>query len=977
MKVVCKSVKYCWLIIYIFGVTLFSAVPNIAMGQTQDASTISISTLDTLINYDTLQARPLYWFGEEYTMPGIYHDTLVGGSSSGCDSIGALLLRVIYEDSVAVCNEALYTFTTPWGDFPLPDGCDCLTGDIVKTADNESVVWAQLCVTRLQPTDSTTIATICEGETFNWYGHRYTASKDTSMTLTNAAGCDSICTLHLTLNTITRQRYERSICEGTTTTWRGRVLDKAGTYDTILYYVNGCDSVRDTLVLKIEELYRDSVYTKICQGESFTWRGNSYSTAGDYVVNAIGKNGECDSILKLHVDVAQPTRLDDVYYACYNEFPFYRHGHRIELPGDYEWHLTNTAGCDSTIALTVYKSPTPYKVVIDTSFCDGTHLEWRGQEIWSEGIYQDVIHCRNPHFESCDSIYLELHVSKKMRTYCDTTVYVGYCDLPFKWKTNVGYPLEFYKSDQFIENLVNAAGCDSTLVLHVVVSDSAKVVKQDTTLCSGDRFVWHGQTISTHGDYYHAIKFKNIHYQNCDSIQYLLHVTPLYPTDSVLTMTICRGDTVHWYGSDYTESTYQKLMLTNAAGCDSVCELYLTVKEPSSSLTEAFICMGQTYKWNGLSFTNSVDTTIHLTNVAGCDSACRLVLTAAVCCPDTQMVKTYLPGVCDTLMPYSWKTWRSNATKISTPGHYEDTLRNKWGCDSIIYTLDIDFYHCCRNLIGEMGLGAVCADDDYLSISLDLYSGMMNEYRLHFTNPALNTLPFRDTIVHLSEEDWLTGKIDIDIPIPYDPLDSTHYPRPDVYYVDILVGDSCGNNLHWDHVPFTVMYPSWLIIQRWNDVLALYNERYNGGYTFSEIRWFHEDSLLTARGEHDGYIYIRPTLEYGTPYHAELTRTDDGKTFPTCDVYPYEQRDTIIFKEEVQISHTLIEPGTTRIWITTNTSGTYDIYDVSGTRVQQGVFGAEHDIFYIDFDERLPEGVYIIVFRGKDLFDSKKVIYDK
>ncbi len=858
------------------------------------------------------------WYGHIYKSAKDTSMTLT--NAVGCDSICSLHLTVLPK---TYGYEFLSTCSIPY----IWHGKEATNGDTIilqNVYGCDSIVTLNLTI--LAPTDSTTTATICEGESFNWYGHIYKTAKDTSMTLTNAAGCDSICTLHLTVNPIKRQRSERSICEGTTTTWRGRVLDKAGTYDTIIYSVNGCDSIRDTLDLNI----------------------------------------------------LMPTRLDDVYYACYNDFPFNLYGHRIELPGEYEWHLTNKAGCDSTIALTVYKSPTPTKVVIDTSFCDGTHITWRGQEIWNAGYYQDVIHCRDPHFEHCDSIYLELHVTKKIRTYCDTTVYVGYCDLPYKWKTAEGYLLEFYKSDKYIENLTNAAGCDSTLVLNIVVSDTASIVEQDTTICAGETLLWQGQTISTPGDYYYTTKFKNIHYQHCDSVRYKLHVNVLYPQNIVIFDTICQGDTVMWYKQACTKNGIYRHILSYENGCDSVlATLHLTVNEPSSSLTEAFICLGSSYQWNGHTFTNSIDTTIYLINQAGCDSMSRLVLTAGVCCPDTQMVKTYLPGVCDTLIPYNWRTWRTNAIKISTPGHYEDTLRNKWGCDSIIYTLDIDFYHCCRDLKGEMGLGAVCADDDYLSISLDLYSGMMNEYRLHFTNPALNTLPFRDTTVHLTEEDWMTGAIDIDIPIPYDPLDSTHYPRPDVYYVDILVGDSCGNSLHWDRVPFTVLYPSWLIVQRWNDVLALYNERYNGGYTFSEIRWFHEDSLLTARGEHDGYIYIRPTLEYGTPYHAELTRTDDGKTFPTCNFYPHEQRDTIIFKEQVEISHTLIEPKTTRIWITTNTSGTYNIYDVSGTRVQQGFFGAEYNTFYIDFDDRLPEGVYIIVFRGKNLFDSKKVIYDK
>ena len=102
-----------------------------------------------------------------------------------------------------------------------------------------------LYLTINQPTSGDTTAVACES--FTWYGTTYTASGDYTTHKTNAAGCDSIVTLHLTIN----PAYNINIYD---TAVRGHAYvfgvfsitpSDTGTYTYDFQYSteDGCDSV--------------------------------------------------------------------------------------------------------------------------------------------------------------------------------------------------------------------------------------------------------------------------------------------------------------------------------------------------------------------------------------------------------------------------------------------------------------------------------------------------------------------------------------------------------------------------------------------------------------------------------------------------------------------------------------------------------------------------------------------------------------
>jgi len=139
------------------------------------------------------------------------------------------------------------------------------------------------------PSTSTIDTTICNGQ--NYFGHTSTGTYID--TYTNARGCDSARTLHLTVKPKSFSTFTTTICEGQayfgyTTT---------GIHIDTLVAANGCDSVR-TINLTVNKKTYDTITVAICQGQSYL----GYTATGSYndtLVNAAG----CDSITTLNLTI--------------------------------------------------------------------------------------------------------------------------------------------------------------------------------------------------------------------------------------------------------------------------------------------------------------------------------------------------------------------------------------------------------------------------------------------------------------------------------------------------------------------------------------------------------------------------------------------------------------------------------------------------------------------------------------------------
>jgi hypothetical protein len=145
-------------------------------------------------------------------------------------------------------------------------------------------------------TASDTLATACNS--FNWYGTDYTATGTATHTLTNASGCDSIVTLHLTINTSNSGDTTATACDSFN--WYGTDYTATGTATHTLTNAAGCDSIV-TLNLTINTSNSGDTTATAC--DSFNWYGTDYTatgTATHTLTNAVG----CDSIVTLHLTIS-------------------------------------------------------------------------------------------------------------------------------------------------------------------------------------------------------------------------------------------------------------------------------------------------------------------------------------------------------------------------------------------------------------------------------------------------------------------------------------------------------------------------------------------------------------------------------------------------------------------------------------------------------------------------------------------------
>ena len=142
---------------------------------------------------------------------------------------------------------------------------------------------------------------ICNGATYNWHGNSYTTAGTYTANYTTIHGCDSIYTLNLAVNPVYAFTENHSICSGETYTWQGTDYTTAGTYSAGYTTMYGCDSVY-TLNLTVNPVYAFTENHSICNGEIYNWQGTGYTTAGTYTAGYPTISG-CDSVYTLYLTV--------------------------------------------------------------------------------------------------------------------------------------------------------------------------------------------------------------------------------------------------------------------------------------------------------------------------------------------------------------------------------------------------------------------------------------------------------------------------------------------------------------------------------------------------------------------------------------------------------------------------------------------------------------------------------------------------
>ena len=204
-------------------------------------------------------------------------------------------------------------------------------------------------------------ATACDQ--YVWNGKTYTQSGIYIDTIPSIAGCDSIVTLHLTINHT--QYAEEIVTACDSYEWNGLVYTESGDYTYNTTTDQGCERV-EILHLTIN----NTVYTEehITACDSYTWNGQTYATTGAYTYTTNAANG-CDSIVTLHLTILpDATTESETLALCPSELPYDWYGQTLIEAGTYS-ATEQYAGmeCDSIIhelTLNVYVQTLPATVTL-------------------------------------------------------------------------------------------------------------------------------------------------------------------------------------------------------------------------------------------------------------------------------------------------------------------------------------------------------------------------------------------------------------------------------------------------------------------------------------------------------------------------------------------------------------------------------------------------------------------------------------
>ena len=818
----------------------------------------SVVTLHLTINHsntgDTtaIACESFDWYEHTNLTASCNNLTHTFTNAGGCDSVVTLHLTINHSDTGVWTAVACDSFD--WYEHTnLTTSCNNLTHTFTNANGCDSVVTLHLTIIHSNTGDTTAVA--CDR--FDWYEHtNITSSCDNlTHTFTNANGCDSVVTLHLTINQtpVVTISGETAVTTGNSTTltaagadsfeWNTGATTAAITVTpattttyTVVGTSNGCSSDPVGVTVIVGECNPVFGDTTAVACDAFTWYGVEYTASTEtaiHVFEGIMPDG-CDSIVRLHLTINQTpvvTVSGETTVVAGNSTTLTAAG-----ADSFEWNTGAT-----TAAITVTPATTTTYTVVGTSngcssdpvgvtvivgecnpvFGDTTAVAcdaftWYGVEYTAstetaihvfEGIMPD----------GCDSI-VRLHLTINHSTTGDTTAIA--CN-SFDWYeyTNIT------TSGDYTHTFTTASGCDSVVTLHLTVNPVF-----DTTItasiCKGDSYVENGFNITPDSVGTRTYTRNLTSSMECDSIVNLvLTVNPTYY--------IPENATVHsnslpflWHGRELSESTTVYDSLTTAAGCDSIYYLTLTVTDFNIEHDDAIVlCEGNTQTWRGHDLTESgtyYDTVLTSYTIYIVDVTVKPVYNI-----HEDM------SVCENEIPFNW-----HGQTISEPGNYTDSLQTGFGCDSIhtltVQVMNVTFQEDSMTVCGE---DATYAWHNMTLSETGIYSDTLRNANgcdsVVYTMNFVKGLPFyNEDTLHLEE-----------VTLPYS-WHGQSISGAGVYYDSLQTSLGCDSvyvlqvfNNEWQHVHDSIMLcPGDTAI--WHEMIITES----GTYTDTVFRW--EDRII-------------------------------------------------------------------------------------------------------------------------------------
>jgi hypothetical protein len=938
-----------------------------------------------------------YKFGDTIlTEQGAYYDTLT--AANGCDSIVMLTLQVIpvhyqtttkriFEGDSALFNGVWYKESGVY-EYRETNAYGCtdtyqLILTVLKTFNVDTV--AVICKNDLpfywrgyeynetgqyslpiSWTDSSRVVktlhltvketfygernvSICSGDTFLFKGNKYMESGYFEDTIPAATtGCDSIIRYVISVHPIYDRIVEKHISDKEPYIFHGRVLTLTGVYEWTGKTVNGCDSM-EHLNLTVHPSFFQSDTIDICQSDTVNYPYNwtredgsvilTISQSGVYSDSVLTEYG-FDSVHQLVVYVHPSYYLYEQYEIAEDQ-TLRIHGTDITKPGVYEDTLRSIYGCDSVYHIVVNLKRTIELTIVD-SICQGDYYEFFGKKLSSPGKYVNV----DKPSATITTLFLKVNpvsIRDTVVTIPDTQdSYIYNGKLYTNLKPGKHIFTETYRSNQY--------NCDSTLRLIINVT---KRYSEWTPmpLCPGSYVKIDGDSITKAG-LYTFVRRSRVTGEMDSLFRVEVYDAPAYEYP-LETRIICDGDTIFYGDKAYARTGHYDIKLKTVEGCDSIYHLDLTVNPSYRFYTYATTQDYVPYEWLGKSYTETGVYDRTWPTVKDCDSTYTL---------DLKVVKTLRDTLTETICTGQSFTWRGRIYDVD--GYYTDTIWQPEINYSAIYSLRLIVAY--PTTITSARTGDICADAESFDISFD-YDGRRPMYYSVYFDQLAKREGFKDIIDVPFGPDMIAH---VDLPkfssIVYE--GHPYYIRPNYYTMRIALDNGVCGISRSDSLTLLIKYPSWIIEQNWDDVVAPLKSEFNGGYEFAQTDWYVNGVLQTNTGS--GYLYSKE-LRPGDQVVMMAIRKGESTPIPTCPLI-IQAPATLAYDTPVIVYPTQTTKQMPVITIEAPKAGRYEIFSATGLMIGGGTFEEGKNAV------TLPaiNGIYFIrTFQGEEVESHKVVLY--
>ena len=557
-----------------------------------------------------------------------------------------------YKDGDAIDGATSDTYT------PATDTDGSFQYSVIATNDCGEVSIDIATITVHSPDSSTVEEYACDRFVWDITGDTLTASADTSTVLTNAYGCDSTVTLHLTLNYSSQTHDTVSACDSYE--WHFETYDSTGTYYISQETESGCDS---SMYLHLTINHSTSATDSVTACDSLTWiDSNTYTQSTSEMPEEVsytltgGDMHGCDSVVTLNLTIAE-------------NYPAYFH----------------SMEADSNFMPTIYACALTPQVVMPEN-----EYEYEGHVFIGWIGVSDTV-------QPGDTVTLSEGVEffTAWRTECsnvDTVEYATICEGDtLTWRGMVLNGLTQEYSDT-VAGVVDEL-CDSVYHLTVTVNQSTW---SDTTMQACDSVWWNGTFFTETPDTTQVYFMPGGNQWGCDSTA-RMNLTVNYSIHDYVVETAC--DSYTFDSVTYTESTDLPTIGDTAEnGCPFITHISLTVNSSYHGEDSATAC--DMYQWNGMELYQDGEYNYEDFTVDGCDSIITLYLTLHYTTTgiDTQTA-------CDSLEWIDGNTYFSDFTANTGEITYLMEGANQWGCDSIAM-LDLTMMdHIYVEFLSDFGEG--------------------------------------------------------------------------------------------------------------------------------------------------------------------------------------------------------------------------------------------------------------------------------